>query len=471
MHLHSSRSGPVSGLPAVVVRLLLALALSAGCGPDDRHGGGGGTSTGDGAGLPDAGDAADASDSNGGACDPAEDPFGCERIVEVAAGGISTCARGETGAVWCWGNNTFGTLGDGLAEREGCEPKMPAQDCSARPVRVRDLPAADQVSVGYTAACALVGGGVRCWGTGPLGDGESHESGCPPAGRGCSTTPVQVVGLSEVTSVAVGSKQACAVTSAQEVWCWGDNRLRAVGDGTDEDRLAPVRVPLGAAVRQVAAGTAFTCALLADETVSCWGLHDKGQLGTGSAETDEDCGVPDRPRPCSSRPLPVQGLAEVAALFACTAHTCARRTDGTVACWGSGSDHALGGESEEDALAPVEVAGLSGKAAASPSCGGANVYFRGDHSCVVLDDDSLWCWGDGGGGQLGNGDHTRSARPVRVALHPAARPVSVSLGGVHSCAALHDGTLWCWGSNLYGEIGDGTFDKRLWPVRIGGAGG
>ncbi len=144
-----------------------------------------------------------------------------------------------------------------------------------------------------------------------------------------------------------------------------------------------------------------------------------------------------------------------------TAHTCALDDDGTVACWGSNSFGQLGDGSTGDHLTPTVL----------PSLGAVVSIAAGDaHTCALLYDGSVQCWGDNSVGQLGTGSYTASSVPVAVSGigGSAMEAVAISAGGTHTCAALVDGTVKCWGGNDQGQIGDGTTTNRNAPVTISG---
>jgi len=200
-----------------------------------------------------------------------------QRAVEVVAGGAHSCARLNTGRVFCWGFNRDGQLGDGT------------DDNHLVPVRVRNLSNVAQISAGGFHTCALRSNGrVFCWGNnvfGALGDGGSWTQ---------RLEPVRVVGLTMATQIAAGSLHSCALRESQRVFCWGYNGFGGLGDGTDgvmNSRGTPARVLSLSGAMQVAAGSVHTCAVQEDGDALCWGGNFHGQLGDGTAIN--------RPRPVS----------------------------------------------------------------------------------------------------------------------------------------------------------------------------
>ena len=328
----------------------------------------------------------------------------------IAAGDAHTCAELADGSVFCWGWNGAGQLGDGTIHTDWFVP-----------VKVVGLGSAMQAVAargGHT--CALLAtGSVSCWGDnefGQLGDGTTTNR----------SAPVKVAGLgSPVQAVAAGSDHTCVLLADGSVSCWGWNAYRQLGDGTTMNRSAPVKVvALHSAVQAVAAGSDHTCVLLADGSVSCWGRNGDGQLGDGTT-TDW------------SGPQEVVGLyAGVQAVAAGLHHTCALRVNGTVHCWGRNRDGQLGDGTTTDRSEPAKVVDLDSAVQA--------VAAGNDHTCALLGDGSVNCWGWNGSGQLGDGTTTNRSAPVKVA--GLGSPVqAIAASGDRTCALLADGSVCCWG--------------------------
>ena len=206
-------------------------------------------------------------------------------------------------------------------------------------------------------------------------------------------------------------------------------------------------VAFGASATALAAGGYFTCALTSTGGVRCWGDNYYGQLGDGTA-TDR------------STPVTVTGLTSaVAAVVAGYQHACALTTLGAVRCWGANYYGQLGDGTTTTRYAPVLVSGLASGVVALAS----GVY----HTCAVLSDGSVRCWGFNNHGQLGDGTTTHRSTPVAVG-GLAAGVVQASGGLSHTCAVTAAGALQCWGYNYYGQLGDGTTDDRPSPVTVSG---
>jgi alpha-tubulin suppressor-like RCC1 family protein len=358
---------------------------------------------------------------------------GDSALCAVALGGAHTCARGENGSLWCWGDNSQGQLGTSRSK------SSPAQ-VAALGVSVVEA------ALGGGHSCARKEDGtVWCWGDnsyGQLGDGTD---------LGTSSSPVLVSALG-VTAVAValGTSHTCARKGDGSLWCWGDNSQGQLGDGTLVARSSPVLASaLGATAVAVALGTSHTCARKGDGSLWCWGDNSQGQLGDG---TTAEKGSPVK-LPVEAALLGTTAVEVAAGVF----HTCARKADGSLWCWGRNAYGQLGDGTLLDRASPVQVAALGTMV--------VGVALGGHHSCARKADGSLWCWGRNAYGQLGDGTLLDRASPVQVAAL-GTTVVGLALGGYHSCARKHDGTLWCWGRNDYGQLGDGTLLDQSSPVPV-----
>ena len=347
------------------------------------------------------------------------------RATDVDGGQYHSCAVGIDKAVWCWGYNANGQLGDGTTTNR------------STPVQVSGLTDVRSVAGGTGHTCAARSDGtVWCWGynaNGQLGDGTTTNR----------LTPVQVSGLTDAVAISAGGVHTCALLGDGTARCWGGNSVGQLGDGTTTQRLTPVQVSGLAGVEAVAAGYGHTCAARTDGTARCWGDNTFGQLGDGTTTN-------------RSTPVQVSGLTDIRSVTAGYGHTCAARTDGTARCWGRNFDGQLGDGTTTSRSTPVQVSGLSG----------ANAVAGGDrYSCAARTDGTLWCWGDNGAGQLGDGTATDRLIPVRVGMGPVA---AVGTGDSHACALRSDSGVWCWGYNGSGQVGDGTTTTRLTPVPVSG---
>lgn len=353
----------------------------------------------------------------------------------ITAGALHTCALLDSGGVRCWGNNTEGELGNGTA--------IP----STVPVGVSGITTAQAVTAGSTHTCALLHGGtVACWGNngnGQLGDGTSSGG----------LTPVLAQGITTATAVAAGGFHTCALLADGTVTCWGSDGSGQLGDGGSGTRPAPVAVHGITAANKataLAAGEFFTCALMADGTVECWGNNGFGQLGDGVTTTSGT--------PVTVTTVPAPGH-KVLNITAGSGHACAQVDDGTIHCWGSDSYGQLGNGvsgTVHDASTPVTVTAIG--AANPPKALTAGQF----HTCALLRDTTIKCWGNNGRAQLGDLSTTTRMTPVQVFGLSGA--TAVTAGGFHTCALIA-ATLECWGYDFYGQLGS-SVDQSASPVQV-----
>ena len=365
----------------------------------------------------------------------------------IDAGTFHACVVLSDGTVRCWGRNTYGQLGDSTSTN------------STTPVSVSGISAATAIAGGGSAitgdaahTCALLSGGtVRCWGlnnVGQLGNGTNTDA----------STPVQVSGISTATAIATGGAHTCVVLSDGTARCWGlNNTYGQLGDETTTNRSTPVQVKGIGGATAITAGSHHTCALLSRGEVWCWGRQDSGQLGNGVFRNQR------APFDAQLKPVQVVGINTATAIVAGDVHTCALLSDGTVWCWGSNFAGGLGDGTTTSFATPVQVSGITTAKAIA-----AGTY----HTCAMLSDSSMRCWGGNYFGALGNGttgngtDAANTTTPVSVSgISTGTAPTA---GGLYTCATLSDGTARCWGSNFYGQLGNGTNTDASTPVQVSG---
>jgi alpha-tubulin suppressor-like RCC1 family protein len=339
-------------------------------------------------------------------------PFG----GRTSLGAAHTCALLADGTAKCWGNNYDGQLGDGTNTNKNT------------PVTVSGLTNAVAIAGGAAHTCALLSDGTaKCWGNnyyGQLGDGTFIDK----------NTPVTVSGLTNAVAIAASFYHTCALLSDGTAKCWGRNDYGQLGDGTNTNKNTPVTVSGLTNAVAIAAGGYHTCALLADGTAKCWGYNGNGQLGDGTFID-------------KNTPVTVSGLTNAVAIAGGAAHTCALLSDGTAKCWGNNAEGQLGdGGTFIEKTTPVTVSGLTNAVA---------IAAGSSHTCALLSDGTVKCWGRNDYGQLGDGTFIDKNTPVTVS--GLTNAVAIAASDVHTCALLSDGTAKCWGNNYDGQLGDGTF--------------
>jgi hypothetical protein len=450
-------------------RTILILSLVTGCSSsydrEDAIGGGWGGSGGADDDIADAefvtdtdpdpgGTSGDGHGGSGSDTSPDDDCVdGCEvepmdPMLSVWAGGASTCiVMADTGDLMCWGRNDDGRLGYGHLENIG-DDEVPADAGSVTMGSV-----VVDVAVGAQHTCALRDDhSVVCWGydaDGRLGYAPKET----PEGEMPMALPAVDLGA-DVIQLAAGVSHTCALTDAGAVRCWGQGTRGRLGYGDvesigdDESPSSAGDLSLGAAATQVTVGLHHSCALLEGGGVRCWGRGDQGQLGTASVDDVGDDEFPaDFP--------PVGLTAPAVQISAGGEHTCAVLEGGFVQCWGRGDSGQLGyghaeriGDDEEPWTAGfVEL----GAPALQVSAGN-------EHTCALLDNGRVRCWGNGDLGQLGYGneDTVDDPRPPMETLNLGGKALEISAGGDHTCAAINTGGVVCWGSGAQGRLGYGN---------------
>jgi alpha-tubulin suppressor-like RCC1 family protein len=244
---------------------------------------------------------------------------GLSGATAISAAFDHACALLSGGTVECWGNNSVGELGTGT--NTGPQTCGNAA-CSTTPIAVSGLSGVTAVAAGGNSTCALLSGGtVECWGDnsyGELGDGMITGPQTCPGDDPCSMMPVAVTGLSGVTAISVGGDQVCALLAGGSIKCWGGNEIGELGNGTSDGPQTctvggnpnacsgtPVAVSgLTGATAVYAGADSQTCALLRGGIVECWGDNLEGELGDGTSAGPQLCsGIS-----CSTTPVAVSGL-------------------------------------------------------------------------------------------------------------------------------------------------------------------
>jgi alpha-tubulin suppressor-like RCC1 family protein len=327
--------------------------------------------------------------------------------VQVTGGQAFTCALLSDGTVRCWGDNGQKQLGDPAAGV-----------VSAVPVTVVGLSGVVAIDAGDFHACAVLSDQtLRCWGvnsSGELGNGSVGAD---------SPTPVAVNGLTNVLAVAGGYGRTCAVLTSGTVRCWG--KLAGIAQGT------PQAVPGLTSATAISVGINHMCAINAG-AVSCWGDNKYGQLGADPALVT-----------MSADPIAIPNLT-ASAISAGFNFTCALTASGQVRCWGSGTRGSLGnGSPPLDSFNPVTVANVSDAIAIG----------TGTHACELSSARTVRCWGGNSTGSVG-ADPAMAQFDTPAPVVPGISGVtSLGTGTNHTCVVVPDGAVRCWGYNAEGQLG------------------
>jgi alpha-tubulin suppressor-like RCC1 family protein len=257
--------------------------------------------------------------------------------------------------------------------------------------------------------------------------------------------------------LAAGFSHSLGPDANGRLLAWGDNRSGQLGDGSAQERNRPVPVALPSSAHKavaVAAGSTHSLALAADGSVWAWGHNQSGQLGDGS-KTD---------RPSPKR---VSGVHDVRAVAAGAGFSLVLEADGTVLAWGNNQSGQLGdGNAPIDHASPEKVYGLGPGSTVTAIAAGSSF------GLVLKRDGSVFGWGNGTSGQIGDGAATKRSAPTAVVgLGAGSGVVQIAAGGSFAMALKRDGSVWAWGNNASGQLGDGTAptDHRV-PVPVKGLG-
>jgi len=329
----------------------------------------------------------------------------------------------------------------------------------------------------------LSNGEFKCWGSnasGELGQGNTTQIADGVGASVQSSTAIDLGSGKTVTQFASALDYNCAVLDNSTLKCWGkgtNGRLgqggtTALGDNANEmgSYLPEIDLGTGRTAIQVSAGDDFACVLLDNASVKCWGKNHKGQLGQGNtvilgnsaSEMGDNLTAIDLGTGRTALQVAASPHGSTT-----TSHACAILDNSSVKCWGYnasgqlGQGHAnnLGDAANEmgDNLPVIDLG--TGRTAKSIALGQ-------DHSCVILDNDSVKCWGDNGSGKLGqeqtasnnagDGANEMGDNLSITNLGTGRTATQIALGRSHSCALLDNGAVKCWGSNTYGQIGSGS---------------
>lgn len=371
-------------------------------------------------------------------------------VTQITAGFSQGCAVVAGGQARCWGENASGVLGDGTTT-DRVLPVTVSDPGGTGPLT--DVSMLDTAgfqttpSVVTSRTCArLTTGQARCWG------GTSPSGFTRPGVIMNSNGSAPLLGVSEVGT---GPDFSCARLSGQ-VRCWGNNASGRLGDGTTTSRALPVSVlsvdgagPL-VEVAQLTVGQSHACALLATSEVRCWGANSRGQLGDGTFTPRSQATVVSN----EAGTGPLTGVTEVSAG---NGLTCARLTSGEARCWGAQTGDGTGPNDNRtrpvsvlDGAGGLPLTGVThvtagGSVGSLPGAGFANFRF----GCVSLTSGQMRCWGTNQFGQLGDGTTSTRLFPVVVSNSGGTGPLTdvaqVTAGGFSTCGVLVDGGARCWG--------------------------
>jgi len=269
---------------------------------------------------------------------------------------------------------------------------------------------------------------------GQLGDGDKTPN---------KTLPIQIGSDSNWVNVSVGNVHSLALKSDGTLWAWGRNNFGQLGDGSKTDHLFPVEIGFDNQWIKVIAGDDHSIAIKSDGTLWAWGLNSSGQLGDGTIVN-------------KSTPILIGNDTDWIEISACD-HTLGLKKNGTLWAWGDNFNGQLGDNTLTNRTTPVQI---------GTDQDWVSIAAGDNHSLAIKSDGTLWAWGDNFYGQLGNASIESQTVPIQSGL--STQWVSVVSGNFHSLALTSNGTIWAWGANDYGQTGVGSRRKKLSiPSQVG----
>lgn len=361
---------------------------------------------------------------------------GAPIFAQLVTGNDYTCALDPNGRAYCWGNNSYGQLGDGSFTSH------------ATPKAVNGNLSFTKLFAGDSYVCGLISGGAAyCWGRntrGQLGDGATANEANPTAVSGNPS-----LGTFSFTDLALGGQTSCGLTGTGAAYCWGDGMDGQLGLGVAAIYMFPVPVAGKHTFAQLSASGQHMCGVTTSGAAYCWGRNSDGELGNGATADSV------------LTPVPVAGGLSFARVVTAQGFTCGLTTAGAAYCWGSNSSGQLGnGAIGGSSSVPVAVAG--GLTFTTLDAFSSDALHA--HVCGLATSGVAYCWGDNRSGQLGDG--TTTTRGAPVAASGGLTFTELRVGSERVCGLTSAHIASCWGSNSYGQLGDGTTIDRHAPTLV-----
>ena len=343
------------------------------------------------------------------------------------------------GNLFTWGQGALGQLGDNTATNKSTPVTTSAGGTNWK-----------QVSGGKHTAAIKTDGTLWTWGRGTEGQLGNNTA------TNKSTPVTTFAGGTNWKQVSSGGYHCAAIKTDGTLWTWGSGTYGRLGDNTTTSKSTPVTTFVGGTNwKQVSAGRDHTAAIKTDGTLWTWGLGNYEQLGRSNARVSRLTPVTTFAGGTNWADTPTAEPEDLYTISAATDQTAAIKTDGTLWTWGYGNHGVLGTNDGTTRSTPVTT-----------FAGGTNwkqvsVGYR--HSAAIKTDGTLWTWGPGNYGQLGTNDTTQRNTPVTT-FAGGTNWKQVSAGFRYCAAIKTDGTLWTWGRGSYGLLGDNTATHRSTPV-------
>jgi alpha-tubulin suppressor-like RCC1 family protein len=378
------------------------------------------------------------------------------KTVKSVSGGIhNMCSIASDDKAYCWGDDTYGQLGN----NSNTNSSVPVAVYTGGVLNGKTI---TKMATGGYHTCVIANDNkAYCWGHGgygQLGNSVNTDSSVPVA-----VNTAGVLSGKTLTSISAGQFSTCALDSAGKAYCWGNNDSGMLGNNSETDANVPVAVVTtgalsGRTLASISVGSQHTCALDSAGKAYCWGWDGMGEFG--KSVTNDYSMVP----VLTDEPSVLTGKF-INRVSASWRTTCFGTTDGITACTGENLLGQLGVSSPDQSWIPLAIdtsKSLNGMSTSMVTL--TNNRF----GCVVASNNRLYCWGNNGDGQLGSGpdNNVDKSSPILISTGPLVGKTiqSISLSEYHACAIASDNNAYCWGSNSYGEIGDGTGDNEAFKM-------
>ncbi len=355
---------------------------------------------------------------------------------QIATSEFHSIALASDGTIWTWGRNDKGQLGDGGATPVRTTPGRVGTD-------------SDWVSITaggrHFNVAIKADGSMWSWGyngLGQLGLGDQEDR----------NVPTRIGTDSDWVAVAANALGATAIKADGSIWTWGSNAAGTLGQGDITIRLVPTRMGVDTDWARIRPGDHHTMAFRQDGSLWAWGKNTEGQCGDSRFSTNY-------------RPVALTWASHLVDVAAGHWHALGLAADGTLWAWGGNRYGQLGDGTHLTRVEPFQVSADTDWAVISVGGNHAIIYNDCYHSMAIKADGSLWTWGCNKYGQLAQGDQRARAVPTRVGTDTDWIAVAGG-GGYHMLGLKSDGSLWAWGRNHYGQLGDGTTVDRSLPVQI-----
>lgn len=349
----------------------------------------------------------------------------------VSAGVAHSVGIRAGGTLWSWGRNNVGQIGDGSAAA-----------MRTTPTQIGTATDWQSISCGGSHTIAIkTNGTLWAWGlnsSGQLGNGNNTNS----------NVPVQVGTDADWAFISAGDEFSLALKTNGSLWAWGRNDNNQLGDGTTAAKNSPTQIGNQTNWESISAGANHSLAIKTNGNLYGWGVNNLGQLGNGATANE-------------SAPVKIGNDNDWNKLAASTIHSLAIKDDLSFWVWGGNNEGQLGvgtSGAGTNLTSPFNIVSLNG----------CNTISKGSQNTIVKKaDDTVWVWGANLVGQLGNGTTSGSFTTSPIQLGSANDWQTISMRGIHVLALKNDGSLYAWGNNIYGQIGDGTASPpRTSPVLI-----